>query len=74
MGKRISAGNSLKSGSSSPLIVGHWAGRMMAEYIPMLRSAYPWLTEAEEPFLEIIAMTAAKLRLEEGYVGKYGEH
>ena len=46
----------------------------MAEYIPMLRSAYPWLTAAEEPFLEVIAMTAAKLRLEEGYLGKYGEH
>ena len=74
LGKKMSAADSLKDGSSSPLIVTQVARTIRKSYLPWLKERWPWLSEAEDPAVELLILKRAKLVLLHRYLAEHGEN
>ena len=73
-GKRIASLNSLKDGSSSPVIITQVARTIRKTYIPWLEEHLPWLSDAEAPMLEILILKRARLVLLHRWLADHGEY
>ena len=73
-GKRISRMNSLKDGSSSPVIVTSIGKTIRKSYLPWLQEALPWLTRSDEPILEILILKRARLILLHRWLAENGDY
>ena len=73
-GKRISSLNSLKDGSSSPLIVTQVARTIRKSWLPWLTARMSWLEPSEAPVLELLVVKRAKLVLLHRWLAEHGEN